>query len=198
MNTQEPTKYEKLRIFMYGWTTEDRKESRDFWRLKGFARMSRGGKDDLFDYWKKRLDSEPEVQKRLDATWQFYLKVHGGDPNPRPAAAQQDNTSTNAPSLTTQVKSLASAVKNLAMSGFAFAPGELYNERVAICKGCPQWDPSAFLNTGKCNLCGCSTQAKLRLPLEKCPIDKWLPVNVQERQSQNLETPGDQSTQASQ
>lgn len=47
-------------------------------------------------------------------------------------------------------------------------PDSLMSERrLAICKGCDQWDGS------RCKQCGCFTALKVRLPAEACPIGKW-------------------------
>jgi hypothetical protein len=62
---------------------------------------------------------------------------------------------------------------NWAMSGFKLATKDTFELRKEICKSCEFWDNSSFNNTGKCNKCGCSTWAKLRLNTERCPIGKW-------------------------
>jgi hypothetical protein len=196
MDNEELTKYEKLRFLMHAMTLVERKDRRSFWlHGGGFTRIHRRGQDALFNYWKKRLDSEPEVEALLASQWQEFQKMTEhtekikNDPRygpPRPVSAVD------------KVKSFLGAAKNLAKSGFQIADDALYNSRLEICKACPEWNPQAFLNTGQCKLCGCSTKAKLRLPLEKCPVDKWLPISAQESQSSNSGTPGGQSTQVSQ
>jgi hypothetical protein len=80
-----------------------------------------------------------------------------------------------------QSPSFADKLLSIAQAGFRFAaesrfhqtsPKEL-EKRLAICQPCEHWVAKAFKNTGGCSLCGCSTWAKLRMPLEQCPINKW-------------------------
>jgi hypothetical protein len=73
----------------------------------------------------------------------------------------------------TQIKTLAKALTKWSLSKFEMAEPPLFNQRISICKSCPEWDESGFVNTGRCKKCGCSTQAKLRMATEKCPIGKW-------------------------
>lgn len=47
------------------------------------------------------------------------------------------------------------------------ADSPMSKRRLAICKGCDQWDGS------RCRQCGCFTGLKVRLPAEACPIGKW-------------------------
>lgn len=70
-------------------------------------------------------------------------------------------------------KRLANSVGSWAKSGFKLADEETFDKRMAICKACPEWDKDGMGGTGRCRKCGCSTQAKLRMASEKCPIDKW-------------------------
>lgn len=58
-------------------------------------------------------------------------------------------------------------------SGFEISDETKMSERKSICKKCEHWISSAWNGTGKCNLCGCSTWAKIRIATEKCPIGKW-------------------------
>jgi hypothetical protein len=80
------------------------------------------------------------------------------------------------PAFKTQLKSVASSVLNFAKSGLDITDPAVLEKRLAICKSCEFWDAKAFNETGRCNKCGCSTWAKLRMATEKCPIDKWGPV----------------------
>lgn len=70
-------------------------------------------------------------------------------------------------------KSLSSSVVNYSISGFKSSTQEEIFKRKLICEGCDNWISSAWKGTGKCNLCGCSTWAKIRMKTEKCPIEKW-------------------------
>lgn len=42
-------------------------------------------------------------------------------------------------------------------------------ERLEICKGCPE----LFQPTYQCKKCGCFMTAKAQLKLAKCPLGKW-------------------------
>lgn len=77
------------------------------------------------------------------------------------------------PPLVKQIKSFGRSMAKWAISGFKKTSDKVYNQRLEICKGCEFWDKEAFLGTGRCLECGCSTKAKLRLKTEKCPIGKW-------------------------
>ena len=81
--------------------------------------------------------------------------------------------SQNKNNLNEMVSSLASSTIKWAKNGFELADKETFNARLETCKGCEFWDESGFAKTGRCKKCGCSTQAKLRMATEKCPIDKW-------------------------
>ena len=82
------------------------------------------------------------------------------------------------PELSPRVMSLAQEGIDWAEKGFILVNESQLIERLKECAACPFWDKEAFSGTGKCEKCGCSTQAKLRLALEKCPIGKWGPVEV--------------------
>jgi predicted Zn-ribbon and HTH transcriptional regulator len=101
-----------------------------------------------------------------------------------PGADTQTSTSSSLPSIGEMGKSFAYSITNWAKSGFQVPEDEIYNTRLAICKTCDQWDAEAFMGTGRCNKCGCSTQAKLRMATEKCPIDKWGPVTLSPSEQQ--------------
>jgi hypothetical protein len=60
---------------------------------------------------------------------------------------------------------IAGAAKAVVASVTADSP--MSERRLAICKGCDQWDGS------RCKQCGCFTGLKVRLPAEACPIGKW-------------------------
>jgi hypothetical protein len=72
-----------------------------------------------------------------------------------------------------KAESLTNSVLDWTKSGFPIPDSETFNARLETCKGCEFWDESGFANTGRCKKCGCSTQAKLRMATEKCPIGKW-------------------------
>lgn len=58
-------------------------------------------------------------------------------------------------------------------SGFKLADEDKLTARLDACKTCPEWDAAGMGGTGRCRKCGCSTQAKLRIDVEKCPLGKW-------------------------
>lgn len=62
-------------------------------------------------------------------------------------------------------------------SGFNVIDNFNLNKRFQICITCEFWDKNSFRGTGKCNKCGCSTWAKLRMATERCPIGKWEAVD---------------------
>ena len=70
-------------------------------------------------------------------------------------------------------KSFSSSVVNYSKSKFKSSTQEEILKRKSICKDCEHWISSAWNGTGKCNLCGCSTWAKIRMATERCPIGKW-------------------------
>jgi hypothetical protein len=76
----------------------------------------------------------------------------------------------NAPQM---AKKLSLAVAGWASSGFKMSTTDQVSERLAICKDCVFWDSSALGGSGRCKHCGCSTQAKIRLATENCPVGKW-------------------------
>jgi hypothetical protein len=49
---------------------------------------------------------------------------------------------------------------------------ETFAFRKSICQSCEYFDPTAFLGTGRCRVCGCG-EAKLRMPSQSCPKEKW-------------------------
>jgi hypothetical protein len=53
-----------------------------------------------------------------------------------------------------------------------FAPKDIQEQRLSICKECPKFKPTLHL----CEECGCQMDAKTRLAYATCPLHKWLPV----------------------
>lgn len=85
---------------------------------------------------------------------------------------QIKNTSEN-PTTVQMIGSLSTSLSGWVSSGLPLSDKKMVEFRLEICKSCDLWDQSGFLNTGRCKKCGCSTQAKLRMATEKCPIGKW-------------------------
>ena len=69
------------------------------------------------------------------------------------------------------------SIINYSLSGFKLAPECILQERLNLCKECDYWDVNGFKKTGRCQKCGCSTWAKLRMATERCPIGKWEAVD---------------------
>jgi hypothetical protein len=103
----------------------------------------------------------PEIHRRV-------VKLMGHTQMP-----MGDTESSAPPSIPQMAKTLSKALVAFASSGFPIPDPETFNARLETCKGCEFWDKSGFAKTGRCKKCGCSTQAKLRMATEKCPIGKW-------------------------
>lgn len=77
------------------------------------------------------------------------------------------------PNLTAQAATLANAVVQAVRSNGPLKVTEkTFNERKSICQSCEYYDPSAFMNSGRCRVCGCGV-AKLYMPNQECPKGKW-------------------------
>lgn len=48
---------------------------------------------------------------------------------------------------------------------------EIRQQRLDICRTCDQLQRAEF-----CKMCGCYMPAKTWIPMTKCPLGKWLPV----------------------
>jgi hypothetical protein len=58
-------------------------------------------------------------------------------------------------------------------AGFPVVQEWLYWRRKPICQSCPEWQRGSRLFPSRCRLCGCATEAKLRMATESCPLGKW-------------------------
>jgi hypothetical protein len=78
------------------------------------------------------------------------------------------------PSIIQQAISLGSAIKKATSDGTIATrvSPETFTLRKDICIGCEYYDPSAFLGTGRCRVCGCGV-GKLHMPSQSCPKGKW-------------------------
>jgi hypothetical protein len=111
------------------------------------------------------------------------LNLHGGRPSKGVCAyciSRGENTpehaaqiKANPPSATQMAANLGSSLVKWAGSGFNATDPETLASRMGTCKACDLWDAAGMAGTGRCRKCGCSTQAKLRMASEKCPIGKW-------------------------
>jgi hypothetical protein len=86
---------------------------------------------------------------------------------------QQDQEVSSTVSVLEMAGTLSNSILRWASSGFQVVANDVLEDRKTICSACDLWDPTAFGGTGRCKKCGCSTQAKLRIATEKCPIGKW-------------------------
>ena len=89
-------------------------------------------------------------------------------------AETQDTTIKEAGTLD-KAKSLAVGVTNWAKGGFTRVTEKQFYHRLQLCQSCPHWNQTAFLNTGGCKICGCSS-GKLYMPQSNCPHPqpRWL------------------------
>ena len=105
------------------------------------------------------------------------LNRYGGKPHAlacQQCIADGKNTvASKLPSAAEMATSLVRSAGNFARSGFALADAETLASRQSVCRSCEQWDAAGMAGTGRCRFCGCSTQAKLRMASEKCPLGKW-------------------------
>ncbi len=167
MTTDNPCKLteNELLPIVYTLTLQDRgkRGKREFWDKKGFDRL---GKPRAVRYWKRRIENNPEDYTHACGVYKRYLT----------AEAARKTGKIKPPSAAQMAKTLAESMKSWVRNGFKLATEEQLTERMNICKACPHWDGEALASTGRCLKCGCSTQAKLRLAHEKCPLDLWGPI----------------------
>ncbi|NBR24330.1 MAG: hypothetical protein EBU08_11285 [Micrococcales bacterium] len=78
------------------------------------------------------------------------------------------------PSIIQQAISFGSAIKKATSDGTLATKvrPETFAMRKEICVGCEYYDPTAFLGTGRCRVCGCGI-GKLHMPSQSCPKGKW-------------------------
>jgi hypothetical protein len=113
------------------------------------------------------INMNNKFRKFSDEEKNAFINEHYDRRNPHKSIARQ------LPSIATQAKSLLKAGANWAKHGFELVDKNQLEKRLSICAGCDLWDQSGFGGTGRCSECGCSTQAKLRMASEKCPLGKW-------------------------
>lgn len=154
---------------MYFLTLEERPESREKWLQRGFRKVHARGHTALFDYWKNRIQTDPEsLQYVLDTRPIFRQRVAEAAERQK-----QKNIEEGLPTLADMAGSAAKAAYNWVKSGFSTVDEQTLLTRIETCMGCDLWDAAGFGGSGRCKKCGCSTQAKLRMATEKCPIGKW-------------------------
>jgi len=55
-----------------------------------------------------------------------------------------------------------------------FSPAEGFAaERLEICANCTDYKPAAK----RCGVCNCILPLKVKAPHQRCPINKWEPIN---------------------
>lgn len=89
----------------------------------------------------------------------------------------QGNPTSEFPTIMEMAKNLARSagrtVGALVTGKKAVVPDEIYEQRMAACRGCDHWNAERK----RCKLCGCKTNYKLSLAREKCPHPdnpRWL------------------------
>lgn len=71
------------------------------------------------------------------------------------------------------LKNLAETTVDLAQGGFTSE--EIANQRLEICKACPELIPGT-----RCRLCGCYMVVKTKVANARCPAHRW-PDDLQEK-----------------
>jgi len=119
-----------------------------------------------------------QFQAPRDATG-YTCAIHRYGGRPHALACQKcvaDGLNTEhsrLPSAADMAANLARSALRFGRSGFTLADAETLASRQSVCRSCEQWDAAGMAGTGRCRFCGCSTQAKLRMASEKCPLGKW-------------------------
>jgi hypothetical protein len=152
-----------------------RPEQRTPWRQRGFNKISQNR---LVAYWEKRINSNSsDMALACQLVIEFVRNAQQQAPKVENVVKPQDVKQEIAyPSAAEMAKNLASSMKDWAKKGFKIATNEQVEARLEVCRGCEWFDRDALAGTGRCKRCGCSTQAKLRIATQSCPINLWGPV----------------------
>ena len=154
------------------------------------------------EYWKAHKESRPLNMELVNLKLNdFQEKLEGGEltPNKYPGSPFRDcgcNAKSNTPPesvnqqedispslLAKGISYVKTQAQNIA-NGLAVVDNPTYEARLAICAGDSTTPPCEHYNHNHCKLCGCKLAgetgftSKLKLPHEKCPVDKWGPVQV--------------------
>lgn len=85
------------------------------------------------------------------------------------------------PPMGQQLKNLAGSIgrtiKGAITGKRVTVPSEVKESRLEECRKCEKWNAAGARGTGRCTVCGCSTNAKLSLAAEQCPHPegpRWL------------------------
>lgn len=81
------------------------------------------------------------------------------------------------PPILQQATSLVSSVSRFIADGANTASEKDVKERLSICNGETTGEVCEYYDNNRCKKCGCFFATKLRMADEKCPIDKWGPIN---------------------
>lgn len=73
------------------------------------------------------------------------------------------------------LNSLFSVAKNMATGTAQLVSEDIKNERKAICNDCPK-----LMITRQCGECLCFVDLKTTLKQEKCPLDRWEEVKLEQ------------------
>ena len=153
---------------MYALTLRVRPRMRQQWIERGFKRIWRRGGDALYRYWEARLKVDSAARAAFDA-------MLGGQEAQVPVSRPKGSY----PSPARMAANLASSMAKWVAAGMTVVNAEQFDMRLAVCRGCEKWDGEALAGLGRCQECGCSTQAKLRLATEQCPLGRWFPVTAE-------------------
>lgn len=119
----------------------------------------------------------PDVCMSSD-TYRMLRDKYAPALTPAPAPRRQ-------PTWTDLIANFTQAAKEWAAAGYPLADRDTLEHRRFQCEGdatvkaCPHWDPTAYLGTGGCRLCGCS-RAKLWLATSHCPASpsRWHAIPI--------------------
>jgi hypothetical protein len=162
--------FDHLEALVVSLTVVDRPKNRAKWLAKGFSKMNRGR---LVDYWRARLSKQDPRDLMMYAEILEAYKV-AMVRRERVAERIKSQQIEKQAALDTQMaKTVVVAAAKWAVSGFSAASEEEITKRKSICAECEHWSAGAFKQTGRCNKCGCSTWAKIRMATESCPEGKW-------------------------
>lgn len=90
------------------------------------------------------------------------------------------------PGLVARGASVMKALAYWGLSGFKTTSEEVYTERMEACHTCDQ-----LVNESTCAKCGCFVTKKALLATEKCPLDRWKPLEKVEEVTSSPHSSGD-------
>jgi hypothetical protein len=93
--------------------------------------------------------------------------AHAPQPPATTAAASTQQPAVQYPGYWTMAQTVTASAAQFVASGGKTVSREIREERLSICKLCPQYDGT------RCIQCGCFIAAKTWMAHEKCPAAKW-------------------------